>query len=251
MIAGGEEGLLVSTQDGGKTWTRHKPPVAGGLVVHIAEHEGQILVLSVLGDEFRLHSTRDLTAGEWRELRKAKQQFLGLRIHPHMDAMGALYEGRYYMLVPGDAIHVLDLATGAWTSAKPDGPFRFMNTVKGGFAYALGAIPRVAPHVTRDGGATWTPIDTTCSTTFTGVRSLSFLSPTDAIEMCSATGMWSVTYTLKRTQDGGATWTDMGPELPGRPLQMYATPELVLYTEVTGQIRASKDGGATWTSESR
>ena len=110
MVAGGEEGLLVSTQDGGKTWMRHRPPAPGVLIVHIAEHEGQTLVLSALGDDFRLHSTRDLGSGEWRELKREKMDFLGLRIHPHMQAMGALHEGRYYMAVPGQSIHVLDIA---------------------------------------------------------------------------------------------------------------------------------------------
>jgi photosystem II stability/assembly factor-like uncharacterized protein len=251
MVAGGEEGLLVSTQDGGKTWTRHKPPVAGELIVHIAEHEGQLLVLGVVGDDFSLHATRDLASGEWRELRKDKQDFSGLRLHPHMQAMGTVQGGRYYMVVPGRPIQVLDLATGAWTAAKLDGPFRFMGAVKDGFAYATGAIPRVAPYLSRDGGASWTKLENPCSATFSGVLSVSFLSPSEAYLLCFETGMWSSTYKLKRTKDAGASWADVGKELEGRPLQMYATPELVLYAEPTGGIRASRDGGLTWTYDSR
>ncbi len=251
MVAGGEEGLLVSTQDGGKTWTRHRPPAPGVLIVHIAEHEGQTFVLSALGDDIRLHSTRDLASGEWRELKSGEMDFLGLRIHPHMQPMGTLHEGRYYMLVPGQAIYVLDLEMGAWTSAKPDGLFRFMGAVRGAFAYATGAINRVAPYLSRDGGATWTRFANPCTATFSGVQSVAFLSPSDAYLMCSEIGMWSNTWTIKRTTDGGANWTDVAKDLAGRPLQMYATPELILYTEVTGQVRASKDGGATWAYEVR
>ena len=126
-----------------------------------------------------------------------------------------------------------------------------MGAVKGGFAYATGAINRVAPYLSRDGGATWTKLENPCSATFSGIQSAAFLSPSDAYLLCNEVGMWSNTYKIKRTKDGGASWADVATELAGRPLQLYATPELVLYTEVTGQIRASKDGGATWTSESR
>jgi hypothetical protein len=251
IVAGGEEGLLVSTQDGGRTWVRHRPPVAGGLIVHIAEYEGQVLVLSVLNDDFRLHSTRDLGSGEWRELKQEKMDFLGLRLHPHMQGMGALHEGRYYMAVPGKPIHVLDLAAGTWTSAKPDGPFRFMGAVKGGFAYATGAINRVAPYLSRDGGATWTKLENSCTATFSGVLSVAFLSPGDAYLLCYDVGMWSNAYAIKRTKDGGAMWTNVLAEIPGRPFQMYATPEVLLYVDVTGQVHASRDAGITWTVDAR
>ena len=251
MIAGGEEGLLFSTQDGGKTWARHRPPVDGGLIVHIAEHEGRVFVLSVVNDDFWLHSTADLGSGEWRELKREKMDFLGLRIHPHMQAMGALHDGRYYMVVPGQSIHVLDLATGAWTSSKPDSPFRFMGSVKGGFAYATGAINRVAPAISRDGGATWTKLPNSCTATFSGVLSVAFLSASDVYLLCYDVGMWSNTYSLKRTRDGGATWTDVLADIQGRPFQMYATPEVLFYVDVTGQIHASRDGGATWAAEAR
>lgn len=250
MIAGGEEGLLVSTRDGGKTWTRHRPALAGA-IVHIAEHEGQILVLSLIDDELVLHSTRDLESGEWRELKREKADFLGLRIHPHMQGMGVLHEGRYYMVVPGQAIHVLDLGTGTWTSAKPDGPFRFMGAVKGGFAYATGAINRVAPAMSRDGGATWTKLQNSCTATFSGVLSVAFLSAADAYLFCTQVGMWSNSYAIKRTKDGGATWSDVLADVPGRPFQMFATPELILYVDVTGRVHASRDGGATWALDSR
>jgi photosystem II stability/assembly factor-like uncharacterized protein len=251
MIAGGEEGLLVSTQDGGKTWTRHKPAVAGGLIVHIAEREGQVFVLSVVDDDFWLHSTSDLGSGQWRELRHEKMDFLGLRIYPHMQGMGVLHEGRYYMVVPGQSIHILDIGTGTWTAVKPDSPLRFMGAVKDGFAYATGAINRVAPYLSRDGGATWKKLENNCSATFSGVLSVAFLSPSDAYLLCYQVGMWSNTYTIKRTGDGGATWKDVLADIPGRPFQMYATPEVLLYSDVTGQIHASRDGGASWALESR
>ena len=251
MVAGGEEGLLVSTQDGGKTWARHKPAIAGGLIVHIAEREGEVFVLSVVDDDFWLHSTRDLGSGEWRELRHEKMDFLGLRIHPHMQAMGALHEGRYYMVVPGQAIHILDLGTRTWSSAKPDSPLRFMGAVKDGFAYATGAINRVAPYLSRDGGATWKKLENRCTATFSGVLSVAFLSPNEAYLLCYEVGMWSNSYAIKRTADGGATWKDVLADVPGRPYQMYATPEVLLYSDVTGQIHASRDGGATWAEESR
>jgi len=250
MIAGGEEGLLVSTQDGGKTWARHRPAVPG-VIVHIAEHEGEIFVLSLLDDDLRLHSTRNLDSGDWRERKREKTDFHGLRIYAHMQGMGALHEGRYYMVVPGQAIHILDLATGTWTSAKPDGPFRFVSAIKGGFAYTAGAINRVAPYMSRDGGATWTKLQNSCTATFSGVLSVSFISPTDAYLFCSQVGAWSNTYSIKKTRDGGTTWTDVLADVPARPFQMFATPELILYVAVTGQIHASRDGGATWAVDSR
>ena len=251
MIAGGEEGLLVSTLDGGKTWTRHRPAVAGGLIVHVAEHEGQLLVLSAVNDDLWLHATRDLAAGAWRELKREKMDFLGLRIHAHMQGMGALHEGRYYMVVPGQSIHVLDLATGVWTTSKPDGPFRFMGAVPGGFAYATGAINRVAPYMSRDGGATWTKLANSCTATFSGVLSVAFLAPGDAYLLCVEIGTWSNDYSIQRTKDGGATWTTVLAEVPGRPLQMYATPEILMFVDVTGQIHSSRDGGTTWRVDRR
>lgn len=81
--------------------------------------------------------------------------------------------------------------------------------------------------------------------------SVAFISPNDTYLLCYEVGMWSNTYSIKRTKDGGATWADVLGDISGRPFQMYATPEFLFYVDVTGQVHTSRDGGATWAVDSR
>lgn len=250
ILAGGEEGTLIVTNDGGHTWKHLKPPVASALILHLTEHRGETLVLSLYRDQMYVHSTTDLNTASWTELkRETAAQTHSILTWPNLQGMAAIQNNKYMFYVPGQSLHVFDLDKRTWTIRATPGIFREI-TATSDFVVSNSGW-RVAPQLTRNAGETWTPFANSCAGIYSGIMSLSFLSPNEAYMLCFHTGAFVGSTSLKKTTDGGKTWEDIIKETPVMAMQMFAVKGLVFYIDLTGRIYGSKDGGATWQVERR
>lgn len=250
ILAGGEEGTLILTNDGGRTWTHLKPPVASALILHVTEHRGETLVLSLYRNQMYVHSITDLNTDNWTELkRETAAQLHSIRTWPNLQGMAVIQNNKYMFYVPGQSLHVFDLDKRTWTVRATPGFFREI-TATNDFVVSNSGW-RVAPQITRNAGETWTPFENSCAGIYSGIMSLSFLSPSEAYTLCFHTGAFAGSTSLKKTIDGGKTWEDLIRETPVMAMQMFAAKGLIFYSDITGRIYASKDGGATWLVERR
>ena len=251
FIAGGEEGLLLSTEDGGGTWKHLQAPIPGALIMHVTESNGRVLLLSLYRKEMWVHSTTDPGGGEWRELKRAPMTYPEVMMWPNQQSMAVLSGDKYFVSIPDQSVHVLDLANETWEAFAAPGKLRELSASMEGFVYGVGSTFRVHPYITKDAGVTWARYDNACTGIYSGIMSLSFVSPGEAYVLCQHVGMWANTTSIARTRDGGKTWDDVLKETPVRSQQMFAASDLILYMDITGRIYSSKDGGKTWSTERR
>lgn len=251
IIIGGEEGLMLSSANGGRTWKAKTSPVPDGLIMHIGRHADELLVVTLYRNELLVHSQKDKEGAAWDELRRIPIAQPSLVINwPSLQGLAAIQNQKYLVMVPGGQVHTFDFESREWKSYPAPGWSREVRTQGADRVYT--SQTSRAPHAfTTDGGATWTPYSNTCAGIYTWALSVAAVSRDELYMLCFGTGMFVGSTSLHKTSNGGNDWTELIKEMPVIASQMYATKNVVLYIDLTGSVYASKDAGSTWSKIKR
>lgn len=251
LVIGGEEGLMLSSVDGGRNWKARTSPVPDGLIMHIGQHAGELLVLTLYRNELLVHSQRNKDGESWIELKRIPVAQPSLLINwPSLQGLAAIQKGKYLVMVPGGQVHTFDLESREWNSYAGPGWSREVR-VQGADRIYTSQTSRVPHAFTTDGGATWTPYSNTCAGIYTWALSVAAVSNDELYMLCFGTGLFVGSTSLHKTSDGGKNWTELIKEMAVMAIQMYATQDVVFYIDLTGSVYVSKDAGGTWSKIKR
>ncbi|WP_028104400.1 sialidase family protein [Pseudoduganella violaceinigra] len=249
IFVGGEEGQLYMTADGGTSWQRMPFPIRASLILNIQEHLGELLVLSLEKNEFVLRSTRDPASGSWAELKRfAVNNPQLFTVHASVQNVATIHGNKYIVVVPDQALQILDLSARTWQTVVTGGWYRDVKAVDNQILLASGGH-RITPFTSTDFGSTWKEVPGSCAGLYSRVVSIDFINPQDGYMLCAANGMMAGSTNLKKSSDGGASWQTVVKETPVMASQMLATKQFILYVDIINRIYVSKDGGASWTQE--
>jgi photosystem II stability/assembly factor-like uncharacterized protein len=245
LLAAGEEGLLRFSADEGKSWQALNPPAPGLMAAAEPLANGKLLVLVRRDAVWSAHLSDDPFTGGWRELARFEQQnslnvpWQKPIVLSGNNRVGVLMANGEYRVVDGSSEKLEQHATGVSTfSAEllPDGML-----VVGG-----GTMTR-STLVSRDGGKSWTDLNTTRFLT-----AIAFADPSTAYAVAPLNpGVFAGDYSLLRTQDGGKTWAVSGTVPGGVPHQVRRLvvdrSDGALWAFLSsGRSLRSTDGGKTW-----
>lgn len=219
LFAHGFDGVLHRSTDGGATWSHRGPLDASGVAFLSAE-------VGVAANPFGVYRTED--AGLTWTRRSPTAAYAVAAVPGGAGALAVTLEGG--VLVSGDAgatwTPVLSTAEALLTATCPSAARCLVGGTNG------------AVLVSDDAGATWT----SRSTGFTdAVLALAFGDDLQGLALVSTTdGLRS----LYRTVDGGSTWEPVVMEPAGAIAA--AGPSSALVVGVAGLLARTDDGGATW-----
>ncbi|MEJ2466283.1 MAG: hypothetical protein P8045_11365 [Candidatus Thiodiazotropha sp.] len=254
IAAGGEEGLLLMTDDGGSTWMRLRSPRDAGLILDISRHRDEWLLASVNRYGLVAYSTRDLASGSWQELGRFAEYQEGMVNHlvGIKTLYGAALSGNVYSLFAyPNKLHRFNLKNRTWESSVTPAVFSGIVCVEGTHEPFLASKSNVlskSPYISLDQGDTWEQIP------WNGDRfilSTSVVSPTHAYILSSQPHAFSVTTKVAETRDKGKTWNYLLEETPVNAQALYASAldSSVFYVDIHGRIHASTNGGERWRVE--
>ena len=245
ILVGGEEGMLLSTRDGGATWTSHQTPREIGVILGIHKYGKEWLILSVHDGNMKVHATADPASSNWQLLTSTPKMSVGWPSHPTWAYAAVIAGNRYIVSTPTNAMHILDLDTRAWSVVQTPKPLRHVRRVNDQFIHADNFL---APaHRSTDQGRTWETLDTDCGK----ILDVSFAGPEVGYVLCFKIGAFAGSTRIGKTTNGGKDWETIVSETAVMSLNLFAIPnsDEVLVTDIHGFVLYSKDGGKTWARE--
>ena len=246
LNAGGEEGMLKQSTDGGKTWTDLGAPVKFGLVLHLAEVNGELFVLSVADGRVYLHSRLNVHGAGWNELKNLPSE--GVAGYARMTSRGTINDGKYSIVIPGKEIHSFDLTKKTWAmSALP----KEVDDVRSNGQSIYSNSFTFKPQHSTDAGATWNKVANPCRGWISIVVDFAMLNPHDAWAVCMHSGAFAGSTSIRKSSDGGRSWSELVKETPLIVTQFVATNTVLLYIDRDTKIYSSRDGGISWNRDRR
>lgn len=238
LIAGGEEGLLKFSSDGGNAWTDLVLP-AWGHVEHIeVVHGNRVAVVIRRGSTWRVFVSEDARSGEWKHLGALPME-RAISIYPPFSPS---YVRHGNTLVVGGGgqfkMHIMDLGSGnVETLPNPAPMVHQINAQANGSLVMRGSVLKYVSMLSDDGGKTWRELKP---------RGLvAFKDPSNAYFVYDM----HVAY----SRDGGNKWVyqDNASWKEGevREFQVDRSDQSLLVFLYDGAIHRSRDEGATWTKE--
>ena len=246
ILVGGEEGFVLETRDGGKSWQALPPLPVISVVTNLQRYRDSTLALVVEGDDAVLYELKP--EASWTELKRETKIFAWPG-HPPSANAGALFLGdRYIMLTGNSALNILDMGTRQWTTRKTPfnaaqwGPSYSLRATSKGVVYALGAR---TSYLTSDLGATWQDRSNAC------LRLLDawIAGPDTAFNFCAA-GSFVVSTTIERRSTPQNSWSTASttPVLTGGWF-VSDDAKLIIIAGTEGVLYSSTDGGENWKLE--
>jgi len=250
LIAGGDAGLFVVSNDQGKSWKNLPPiPVRGAIFFTGRDSTGKFYAVTRRANNAILFTCDDIYKGNWQKLREFKLE-RGWNV-PWSAAEVNLIDDQLFMAMPPHNFHGYNIATKKWHDSLA--PFSWTGQVKmlqGGMTYAVGTAGILnSLFVSPDYGKTWSELDTS-----TRSANPIFVDPSNGYMTHSkAISIIAAQYeqVLHRTEDGGKTWQEMGL-LPSKFYNgLFATGKNspLFMTTSDGTIYATTDYGKTWKAE--
>lgn len=250
ILVGGEEGLLMQTLDGGKSWQGVSAPTHG-LVVNLARQDGRHFLLAIEGYDAVLYATDDLLKGPWTELRREANAREEVKLPlatffrtPSLTASGWLMGEHYVMVTSNGFVNRLNLKDGRWT--RTQAPFdepRGATALRNGhlFAYSKNKV-----WVSRDQGATWNRDEMGCMKLITAA----YGPKGQAYNVCGQGAFVFSTGLMQRSGDA-ASWTTLSDETPTPASAMFASEvdDTLLFMNPEGLIYGRAPGSKDWTLE--
>jgi hypothetical protein len=236
LIAGGEEGLLKFSPDGGSTWNDLVPP-AWGQVVHLeVVQRNRVIAVVRHGGTWVAHVTDDPLAGRWK--------VLGTFVKGDVvtGASSVVRRGNTLVLAyPGvQQVFVMDIDNGqVETSLGPHGVVLGLNAQPNGQLVMRTKLFSPMTHLSEDGGRLWREM-----------RPRGFVAFRDA-----STAYSVYDRDIAHSKDGGVKWnylrqTDARWEAPMvREFVVDAFDRSLVVFMYDGAILRSRDEGVTWVKE--
>lgn len=247
LLAGGEEGFLVRSTDGGRSWQRMQAPDRGA-ILHLVRRPGAGLMVVSLFDKTVTVWEQAGAAWQTRGQFPYERSFNAGALPPHaVDGPRHLYVG-----LPNGVIHALDFASGQWQ--RHEAPFSLITLATAGdMLYGYGAQLTHSIWMSEDNGKTWRDLDTSRragAPVFSDPRTGYVLYVKEVFA-----GKMSV----QMTKDGGRSWSETGdlPEAAARrvfvmrPMAIHPDGPTLLVFATNGAVFSTRDAGATWTEERR
>lgn len=250
ILVGGEDGLLMQTTDGGKSWQAISAPTHG-LIVNLARQDKRFFLLAIEGFDAVLYGTSDLQQGPWTELRREVNAREEVKLPlatffrtPSLTASGWVLGDRYVMVTSNGFVNSLNLKDESWTRTKT--PFeepRGATALRNGslFAYSKNKV-----WVSRDQGATWTRDEMGCMKLITAA----YGAKGQAYNVCGQGAFVFSTALMQRSGDA-ASWTTLSDETPTPASALFASEvdDTLLFMNPEGLIYGRAPGAKDWTLE--
>lgn len=259
-LAGGEEGFTARSDDAGSTWQRLAGPGPGEAVVHLGEASDGRLFMVTMADTGSTVYVSNPGPIVWRVLRQidvgreAKSStggFMaqgagtgGLPGRSHDRA--AQSDDRLVVYTMPSTLTTLDLRSGVWETQKTPHEFPAgMKVTRDGYVVGVAGFSLLSSSV--DYGKTWSRLDGHVHMSMPEFldRRRGYMIAADA----TLTGISD--FKLRRTEDGGKTWTatstarSSGSWVAQAPL--WIGPEgKTFYSLQGGIVMTSTDQTRTW-----
>lgn len=236
IVAGGEEGLLAATTDGGATWRILGGPTSAGLIVHVTESKGEWFVLSMWKGELILHSTRDLDSGVWNELMRAPG---AAGFGRAVQSYAAMHNERFFIPTGEKQLLIYDVKTRGVSSVRtPD--YIWSMKFFGDQLLASG----MSLYASSDFGSGWAKFSSPCGNG--QIVSTAFVSSQQAYLLCRKSGALVGSTSLMGTINGGKAWSNVLSETPALASQIFSADGKVFYMDIINRIYVSSDEGKSW-----
>jgi photosystem II stability/assembly factor-like uncharacterized protein len=247
LLAGGEEGLLRFSDNGGKTWVSLAPPAWG--VIHTLEvlGDGRVAAVVRVGTEWTVFVSEDPRKGAWRSLGVVYGR--ASRSPPSIFAAhgGSGWWPPCVVFTPGQvsvmnregSLYSMDLSTAKVTQNFAHSRMMRLSAAGDGTLVMHTEAMFQGTQLSTDSGLTWTDLKGGSGLPVFRDRQHGYLVKRSSV---------------MATRDAGKTWTEAGEELPWkeRELKTVAIDRIdgsLLAVSYDGAVWRSADEGGSWTRE--
>lgn len=258
-LAGGEEGFTAISDNAGSTWQRLKGPGPGEAIVHLGEASDGRVFLVAMGDAGSTVYVSEAGPIVWRSVRnidvgrEAKSSTGGFtaqgagtnNVFGRLQDRAAQSDERLVVYTMPSTLTTLDLRTGAWETQKTPHEFPAgMKVTRDGYVVGVAGYSVLSGSI--DYGKTWSRLDGHVHMSMPEFidRRRGYMIAADA----TLTGISE--FKLRRTEDGGKTWTANQARSSGYWLgqaPFWIGPEgKTFYSLQGGIVRTSTDQTRTW-----
>lgn len=243
LLVGGEEGYVAISDPNGQRWKEVTGLAPDEVVIHLSQPSDQVLYMVTMHESGTTVYSAPVESLAWKPVRtlasarNLEHSFLaGAR---QRDVAVSTRERLVVHTMP-DTVSTLDFRTGRWESSKTPRTFAYgMQATPDG--YVLGKNAPAYVYGTLDYGKTWSRLGGWVIST-----NPVFTNRDRGLIISAGMGI-SPSYRLRRTADGGKTWSEGTPAgTPvADPLWLDADGK-TLYTLGAGRFYTSNDDGRSW-----
>ncbi len=247
IYAGGEQGLFLATNDGGRSWKKIETPLKSS-ILFIERVNGRFFIGSDL-----FYETSDIFSNNWKAIGAIKPNNTYRGALPsnklnYPEYTSYIDKGKFYLFMPyNSAIFVLDLSTNIWSTVKT--PFDDGNiySLKNGFFFNVGFSlwlgPRIA--VSHDFGNSWITTHDAVGVLYCPIFKDNYNG------FVLRYNVLSNNITLRKTHNSGENWKEVNDfndlKLPHPTKLFYDYVNNKLYFAVDGMIYIASDDLQIWT----
>lgn len=246
IYAGGEEGVLLLTNDGGRSWKRIETPLKTS-IYFFEQINGRFFIGEILYDRFRVYETMNIHSNNWKSSIDVSRKIMGFIEFQSKEFTSYISNSKFYIFVPGSVIYVLDLSTNNWNMINT--PFDYINiySLNNGLLYAVSLFKA---HISDDFGNSWISTKS-LYTTFSAHRLHGPVFKDNLNAFVLLLNPISHNVILKKTQDSGKRWEEVNDfndlKLPLPTKLFYDYINNKLYFAVDGMIYIASDDFKNWT----
>lgn len=212
IIVGGEEGLLMSTENGGKSWVRVPPPGNLGVVTIIEKLDNRWFVAGLRDNKLSVYESSGQIGTNWRLVKEIPVE----NITYSSPEYSALVEGnRLLLFVPSNQIYAFDGGTNSWSQWEVPYTYRAIYPIGGGDLVGSAAwgtqrsvFTKKAIFLSRNYGKSWSMMKADRLADHPA-----FKNKDEGYAIQLVIGALSGSTKLVKTIDSGETWNDVA-ELP-------------------------------------
>ncbi|WP_157359865.1 sialidase family protein [Caldimonas brevitalea] len=258
LLAGGEEGFVGLSEDGGVTWRRLSGPAGREHVALLARgSNGKLYMVTRDWNVTHVYES-DARPVQWRPIRQIESNGApsvrkdARRLPTPIEDRAVMTRDRLVVHTQPAVLSSLDLRTGQWEVTKT--PHYFVEGLVGtpdGYVVGIGAMGEARYHVygTTDYGRTWTSVDSFHSMGLPIFvdKQRGYLLAADFSLTSSA--LHRRPNRMRRTEDGGKSWVTIGPDQTGWDFMqaLKVSPDgKILYSVKDGRVVTSRDEGKSW-----
>ncbi len=238
-LAGSENGQLVQTVDGGRTWELLSSGFPGFSITGLYTYKGKVFATASNRNEMSIYR-RTESNSNWAMVYKQKLAFSFWTGVSKLSET-KMYKGKLVTTLPSEALVVTDMDSELSVERKFPGGLADFALGQDGVLRCIATKSIAAnPYESHDWGKTW--IDSKHSR---------FMSLPYFVDEKTGYGLqgelMAATADLSVSIDGGLTWKSQGPMPYRTPRFSYIEKSNVLFaTDDYNKVVFSRDGGKSW-----